>query len=66
MMSKLPTYLQQNTDNYGNTSTNLAIIKVPTRQFKNNPTLLFGAESNISGTIVFQKGGAALIDRTLL
>ena len=41
-----------------NTTTNLAIIKIPTRQFKNNPTLLFGAESTISGTIVFEKGAA--------
>ena len=40
-------------------STNLAIIKIPTRQFKNNPTLLFGAESTISGNIVFEKGAAA-------
>ena len=44
-----------------NTSTNLAIIKIPTRQFKNNPTLLFGAESTISGTIVLEKGAAGSI-----
>lgn len=41
-------------------STNLAIIKIPTRQFKNDPALLFGAESSISGIIVCeQTGGGA-------
>lgn len=43
----------------GNTSINKAIIKIPTRQFKNNPSLLFGEESTISGFATFELGSAA-------
>jgi hypothetical protein len=44
------------------TTNNLAIIKIPTKQFKNNPSLLFGAESTISGYITFEQGAAATND----
>ncbi len=46
----------------GNRSTNLAIIKIPTRQFKNNPSLLFTSESTISGYLTLEKGTQATND----
>jgi hypothetical protein len=43
----------------GNMNRDLAIIKIPVRQFKNNPSLLFTSESTISGFITFEKGDIA-------
>jgi hypothetical protein len=46
----------------GNSIKNLAIIKIPTRRFKNNPTLLFTSESNISGYLTLEKQAGATDD----